>query len=138
MEEARVVIDLKEGVIELQGPVDFVRHYLEIYQRSIKGLQVSPGKAAAGPEKPARLTRGKKRKSTRGKRVSCTAAIRNEIKTGFFDDPRSTSDVKQRLKEGDFEFSDGNVRNSLKRLVTSGALGAYGKGGSLTYSKPGQ
>ena len=24
MEEARVVIDLKEGVIELQGPVDFV------------------------------------------------------------------------------------------------------------------
>ena len=55
MEEARVVIDLKEGVIELQGPVDFVRHYLEIYQRSIKGLQVSPGKAAAGPEKPARL-----------------------------------------------------------------------------------
>ena len=36
MSEARVVIDLKEGVIELEGPVDFVRHYLEIYQPAVK------------------------------------------------------------------------------------------------------
>jgi hypothetical protein len=137
MEEARVVIDLKEGIIELQGPVDFVRYYLEKYQRSMKGLQVSPGRAVAGLEKTARSTRGRPKKSARGKRVSCTAAIRNEIKTGFFDGPRSTGDVKQRLKEASFEFNDGNVRNSLKRLVASGALSADGKGGSLTYMKPG-
>jgi hypothetical protein len=35
MDEARVVINLKEGIIELEGPVDFVRHYLDMYQSAI-------------------------------------------------------------------------------------------------------
>jgi hypothetical protein len=35
MDEARVVINLKEGIIELEGPVDFVRHYLDMYQSTI-------------------------------------------------------------------------------------------------------
>ena len=33
-----MVIDIKEGVIELEGPIDFVRHYLEVYQPAIKKI----------------------------------------------------------------------------------------------------
>jgi len=137
MAEARVVIDLKEGVIELEGPVDFVRHYLEMYQPTLKRL---PREAAAGQEKPKRSSRKKNTKSTKAakaKRVSCTAAIQNEIEAGFFNEPKSTGDIKRRLKEAGFEFSDGNIRNSLKRLTTNRALNVNGKGGTLTYSKPG-
>jgi hypothetical protein len=134
MEEARVLIDLKEGVIELQGPVDFVRHYLEIYQPSIKGLQITPRGAAASPEKPKRSSRRSKKTA---KRVSCTAAIRKELESGFFSEPRSIGDIKSRLKEAGFEFSDGNTRNSLKRLTSTGTLSANGEGRRLTYSKAG-
>jgi hypothetical protein len=130
--EARVVIDLKEGVIELEGPVDFVRQYLEMYQPAIK--RVIRG-VPANQETPKRsFTR---RRGTKGRRVSCTAAIQNEVKAGFFDDPRSVSDIKQRLNESGFEFKDNNVRNALKRLTTTGALSANGKGRGLTYSKLG-
>ena len=136
MEEARVVIDLKEGIIELEGPVDFVRHYLEMYQPSVKGLQVS-SRRAAGLEAPKGSRRGRKPGRGVGKRVSCTAAIRKEVADGFFDEPRATGDIKRRLREDGYEFNDGNVRNSLKRLTAVGALDATGKGGTLTYSKPG-
>jgi len=37
VDEARVVINLKEGVIELQGPVDFVQRYMDAYQLVAKG-----------------------------------------------------------------------------------------------------
>src|SRR3989304_9031430 len=128
MAEARVVIDLKEGVSELEGPVDFVRHYLKMYQPTLKRL---PREAAAGQEKPKRSSR--RRSAAKAKRVSCTIAIRNELEAGFFNEPNSTGDIKRRLKEAGFEFSDGNIRNSLKRLTTMGALSAKGKGGTLTY-----
>jgi len=131
MSEARVVIDLKEGVIELEGPIDFVRHYLEMYQPAIKRLNRG---VAANQEisKPS----SKKSRASKAKRVSCTAAVQKETKAGFFSEPKSTSDIKRRLKEAGFEFSDGNLRNSLKRLTDTGILNADGKGRSVTYSKP--
>jgi hypothetical protein len=138
MGEAKAVIDLKEGIIELEGPVDFVRHYLEMYRPAIKGLQRAPRAATVGPEKPSRSRRGRKSTGAAGvKRVSCTAAIRNELEAGFFDEPKTTGDIKRRLGEAGFEFNDGNVRNSLKRLTDAGVLSANGEGGTLRYSKPG-
>ena len=66
MDEARVVINLKEGIIELQGPVDFVRHYLDTYQFAIKDcriypriLQVSEQKAKASPRKRKEVPRSR-------------------------------------------------------------------------------
>ncbi len=52
MDEARVVINLKEGVIEIQGPVDFVRHYFDLYQPAIKKMSVSAGRASALEKAP--------------------------------------------------------------------------------------
>lgn len=132
MSEARVVIDLKEGVIELEGPVDFVRHYFEMYQPAIKRL--SRG-VTVNQEISKRSSR--RRSTAKAKHVTCTAAIQNEIEVGFFEGPRSVSDIKRRLNESGFEFKDANVRASLKRLSAMGVLSANGKGRSLRYSKPG-
>ena len=131
MSEARVVIDLKEGVIELEGPIDFVRHYLEMYQPAIKRLNRG---VAANQEisKPS----SKKSRASKAKRVSCTAAIQKEIKAGFFSEPHTFKDIKQRLNESGYEFRDNNIRSSLKRLTTTGALSVNGKGRGLIYSKP--
>jgi hypothetical protein len=46
MDEAKVVINVKEGIIELQGAVGFVRHYLDTYRSAIKGSQGLPKDAA--------------------------------------------------------------------------------------------
>ncbi len=139
MDEAKVVINLKEGIIELQGPVDFVRHYLDMYQPAIKGLESLPQQATVTLEKAKALPRKRKgtpaAKAERAKPISCTRAIRSDLEAGFFDEPRSTSDIKQRLSEAGFNFTDSNVRNSLKRLAKSGALGTTGRGGTLRYHR---
>lgn len=139
MDEARVVINLKDGIIELQGPVDFVRHYLDTYQPAIKGLQSLPKEVAVSPEKARALPRKRKvapaAKAEKGKRASCTGAIRSDLEAGFFDEPRSTGEVKQRLSETGFTFTDSNVRNSLRRLAKSGVLGTSGRGTSLRYQR---
>ncbi len=134
-----MVINLKEGIIELQGPVDFVRHYLDTYQFAIKELQglpkdiaVSPGKAKALPRKRKEAPGIKAGKRQRG---SCTGAIRSYLEAGFFDEPRSTSEVKQRLSEAGLTFTDNGVRASLGRLSLAGLLDTARKGRSVRYQR---
>ena len=142
MDEARVVINLKDGIIELQGPVDFVRHYLDTYQPAIKGLQSLPKEVAVSPEKAKALPRKRKAapaaKAEKGERISCTGAIRSDLEAGFFNEPRSTSEVKQRLSETGLNFTDTNIRNSLRRLAKSGSLGMTGRGKAVRYHRPDQ
>jgi hypothetical protein len=53
MDEAKAIINIKEGLIELSGPVDFVRQYLDRYQSAIK-IETLPEKAPVAPVvKPA-------------------------------------------------------------------------------------
>ena len=103
MDEARVVINLKEGIIEVQGPVDFVRHYLDTYALAVKGLQnlpkdiaVSEQKAKASPRRRKEVPRSKAGET---KRVTGAGSIRGYLQEGFFDEPRSTREVKQRLND---------------------------------------
>jgi hypothetical protein len=140
MDEAKAIINLKEGIIELQGPVDFVRHYLDTYQAAIKGLQSLPKDVAKSPDKvkvePQKRKAASSTKRATGKRNSCAQALRSEIETGFFDEPRSIAEVKQRLSETGFGFIDSNIRTSLKRLVNSGSLGMTGKGRTVRFHRP--
>lgn len=94
---------------------------------------------AVSPEKPKALPRKRKTapaaKAKKAGHISCTGGIRSDLEAGFFNEPRSTGDVKQRLREAGFSFTDSNVRNSLKRLTTSGALDTTGRGGTLRYHR---
>jgi hypothetical protein len=49
MTEAKAIINIKTGIIELSGPVDFVRQYLDRYQSAIK-IETVPEKAPVTPE----------------------------------------------------------------------------------------
>ena len=139
MDDARVVINLKEGIIELQGPVDFVRHYLDTYQPAIKGLQSLPKDVAVSTEKAKALPRKRKAvpgtKAGKRKRASCTGTIRSDLEAGFFDEPRSTGEVKQRLSEAGLTFTDNGVRASLRRLSLSGLLDTTRKGRPVRYQR---
>lgn len=142
MDEARVVINLKEGIIELQGPVDFVRHYLNTYQPAIKGLQSLPEEVAVSPKKAKVLPRKRKAasaaKAGKEKRTSCMGAIRSDLEAGFFDEPRSTDEVKQRLSQAGLIFTDEGIRVSLRRLSLAGSLDVVRKGRFVRYQRPAQ
>jgi hypothetical protein len=129
MDEARVVIKLKEGIIELEGPVDFVRHYLDMYQPAM-GL---PEDISVSKARKRKVVPGPK--AEKEKRVSCGGAILTALEAGFFDEPRSSTEVRQRLNETGLNFTDNNVRNSLIRLAKSGSLGVAGRG---RYCRPDQ
>ena len=142
MDEARVVINLKEGVVELQGPVEFVRHYLNRYQSAIKGLQGLPPDTGKGPGKemalPRRKRRGPGRKRLKRQRASSERTLRSYLEAGFFDEPRAPREIRQRLSEAGLAFSGNMVRTNLKRLCETGLLGRTGKGRGVHYSRPGQ
>ena len=133
MDKTRAVINLKEGIIELEGPVDFVRHYLDIYQSAIKGLPMDISVMKTRKRKVVPGTKAEK-----GKRTSCAEAIRTALEAGFFDEPRSTAEVKQRLRETGLDFTDSNIRTSLRRLAKSGLLGMTGRGRAIRYHRPEQ
>jgi len=139
MDEAKVVINLKEGIIELQGPVDFVRHYLDTYQPAIKGLQGLPKEVAVSPEQTKAVPRKRKAapgtRTAKRKRASCMGSIRSDLEAGFFDEPRSTGEVKQRLSEAGLTFTDSGVRASLRRLSLAGVLDIVRKGRSVRYQR---
>ena len=132
MDQVKAVIKLNEGIIELEGPVEFVERYLERYGSAIRGLPAMEPQRAS-PQGDVRA-RGK----ARGGQRSCTRAIRAEIKAGFFDEPRSTRAVKERLTEKGVSCSTGLLRTSLKKVVDEGRLSPTGRGRARVYNRTGE
>jgi len=129
MDQAKAIINLNEGVIQLEGPVEFVQRYLEMYAPAVKGAP-TPGPQAQAPGKKAKAS-GKPRRG----RASCVRAIRAEIKAGFFDEPRPTKAVRERLAEKGVVCSSGLLRTTLKEAVEKGRLQTSGRRRSLVYSR---
>ena len=139
MDEARVVVNLKEGTIDLQGPADFVQHCLDMYGPAIKGLLGLPHDIAATPGKARPVPR--KRTPTavamprRRRRAGGMGTIQGDLEAGFFDQPRSTDEIKRRLSEAGVTITDSGVRANLRRLSLAGALDVVRKGRSVRYQR---
>ena len=141
MDEARVVINLKEGIVELQGPADFVQHCLDMYGPAIRGLLGLPQDVAARPAK-ARPLPDKRRTAAvarprRRKRAAGMAAIQSDLEAGFFDQPRSTDEIKRRLSDAGVTITDSGARANLRRLTLNGLLDAVKEGRSVRYLRRG-
>jgi len=134
MDEARVVINLKEGIVELQGPADFVQRCLDMYGPGIRGLLGLPQDVAVGPERakplPAKAKAAAVIKPRREKRASGIGTLRSDLEAGFFDKPRSTEEVKRRLSDAGLTLTDSGVRMNLRRLKLDGLLDTV-RGGRL-------
>ena len=68
----------------------------------------------------------------------CTRGIRAEVKAGFFDEPRSTGAVKERLTEKGVSCSSGLLRTSLKKVVDEWRLSPTASGRARVYSRTGE
>ena len=133
MEQAKAIINLQEGVIHLEGPVAFVQHYLDIYRSAVKGLQgISEGVTAT----KERQTSARK-KSRKAKPGSCGSAVREEFEAGFFAEPRSIRETKQRLIEKGMTCTAESIRMALNRLYGKGLVDRVKKGGLVRYHRKG-
>lgn len=129
MTEARVFIDLKEGVIELEGPISFVEKYIAKY---------APAAAAESvPEAPRK--RGRPAKGplhTKKKRVNAEKIIGAMIDSGFFNAAKAFGAIKAEALKTAPDLSDTKIRKSLKnagaKLTTSGT----GRGTKYIFIQP--
>ncbi len=89
MDEARVVVTLREGKVELRVPPDFGRNRLDMYQPAIQGLLGLPSEAATEPEKTKPLPLQRRvpavARASERKPTSCTGIIRSDLEAGIFD-----------------------------------------------------
>jgi len=132
MDQAKATINLKEGTIQLEGPVEFVRHYLNAYQSVITGQGAAPA-AVAAPSAPAivEAPRRGRRKGRRG--LSCGRVLNEEIDSGFFKDFRSVGEVKDLLVDRGVTCSDNMIRISLRKLAGQGHLDRQKEGRTARY-----
>jgi len=141
MERARVVINIKEGVIEFEGPLDFVSDSLEKYGAAVNrllggGRSVTVAPATAASE-TGRNKRGRPSKKSEAKPSTCVEALRQSVAEGFFSEARTIGDVGKHLAEEGFSFTPRAVRAGLTRLVNTGRLETTGRGRGLRYQARG-
>lgn len=137
VDEAKAIIDVKKGIIELEGPVDFVRRYLGKYQPAIHHLRGLPKAIAPSPEKAGPPLETKitvtRLKAQRGVSGPGAAAIGKYLESGFFEQPRSFRDVREHLVNNRVACKDSLVRANLKKLVIAGSLKTTGIASALRY-----
>jgi hypothetical protein len=152
MTQAKAIINLNEGTIQLEGPLEFVREYLERYAPAMKGqstqkakftrvkvVRVKVAKKKIIKEKPTKekkinkplkiITRGKKGRN------SCAKIINTEVEAGFFDNPISMKAVSDRIREIGISCSTTMIRGALKRTIEEGKLDLMGKGRGTVYMR---
>jgi len=137
---AKAVINLKEGVIELEGPVEFVREYLKLYRPALRqslGTAAETGAAQTQGVVPGRerVLGGRKAKGIR--RPSCSKAIDAELRAGFFDKARAIQQVRKQLMEKGLSYTNNCIRMNLKKLINSGLLNKVGAGRATRYEHAG-
>ena len=131
MDQAKAIINLKEGTVQLEGPAEFVREYLDRFAAKelpeARKAQIGP-KAVRGRQKRVRRARCR-----RAGRISPVDAVRAEVEAGFFNEGRAIPQIRQRLAEKGIVYSTNSIRIGLKQLTESGVLGLTGVGRALLY-----
>jgi len=138
MEDAKVMINLKEGIIEIEGPADFVKHCLDMYEPGIRGMLGLPQDTTAAPKNASVAPQKRKAavaKPRTRRRATVMATMRDDLEAGFFDKPRSTAEIKQRLSDAGLTFTDTGVRANLRKLTQDGLLDAVKKGRSVRFKR---
>ena len=119
--EARIMIDSKEGIIEIEGSVQFVERYLTRYAPTAKAEEAAPMPPVSKP---------------RSSKKSCVKTLRVLIKEAFFAQDRSFSDIKSAFESKGMKCSDPSLRNALKELAGKRKLVVIGAGRGTKYSQP--
>lgn len=125
----KVVINLKERILQLEGSQEFVEKYLDLYRPDAsKWKAVISQEESEQKKKPA--TKRTRTKAAKPKGApSCTGRIRTLIDEGYFNEPKTSAEVTNWLKEEKgTTYGTGPVTASLNYLIKSGKLRRFREG----------
>jgi len=138
----KAIINLKEGLIQLEGPQEFVEKYLDQYQSIIEKEQKLPLLAPEEAVKNKVEEVATKRTRTKGLKpkgtASCMGRIRTLINEDYFKEPRNSTEVMNWLKEQKgATYTSGPVTAALNQLIKSNTLRRFKEGkGAYKYCNP--
>ncbi len=133
MDIVKATINMKEGVIQLEGPQEFVEKYLELY----KQLIVSPptthkiSKTAESAEKEKVKTPKRKPRTKSG--PTCTQKVQELLDEGYIKQPKTRADVQSEILDRGTRFSSSEVSAVLINFFNGGKLKRTGTGTKAQY-----
>lgn len=127
----KAVINVKEGVIELEGPQEFVEKYLELYRPNATKWQsdVSPKVEAKKKEEAPKRTRIVRPKAG----PACGEKISELISEGFFKEQRTREEVQKKLLEKGLRYESSLISATLNNLFNRGKIEKTGVGRNAKY-----
>lgn len=132
MDIVKALINLKEGVIELEGPQEFVEKYLELYRPDVHKLQPALSLKSEVKTKEEAPKRARMRKPKTG--PACVDKIRELIGAGYFKKPKAATDIRNYLKEEKgLIYKANEIGANLTNLFNSGELLRQKKGKVFEY-----
>jgi len=144
--EARILMDLATGQIEVEGTEAFVSAQFAQAIQMMKELgtwKVSvvdkTGNCRDEPHaESSEKSEPKKRKRSTSRRSgpSCGSRILTLKDEGFFDEQRSTSDVKAKLQEKATPYQSNQIAAAMKTITENGHLRRVKDDGVWQYIKP--
>ncbi len=128
MDTVKALINIEEGVIELEGPKEFVEKYLDQYQVFIeKGftLPSTPRRNSKEAEvgKVEKLTPKRTRTAKSKAGPTCADKIRELIEEGYFKEPKTTADISEYLlQQKGYVNAKKDVSANLKHMFDRGEI----------------
>lgn len=130
MNTVKVVFNLKEGVLHLEGPQEFVEKYLNLYLPDASKWKAAISQEGEVGTKEEATTKRKRTRPVKPKGTpSCTGRIRTLIDEDYFKDPKTCAEVINWLREQKgATYESGPVSAALNYLIKSGKLRRFKEG----------
>ena len=127
---SRLKIDVTSGVLEVEGEEEFV---LKLYEDAKEA-----GLLALRPSRLDAWTSEESVQDSKTKRggPSCAERILELVSGGFFDKPKSASEIKGGLEQNGHSYAANQVGAALTNLYQRGSLRRLKPGKEWVYQKP--
>lgn len=133
MDIVKATINTREGLIQLEGPQEFVEKYLDQYQQLIVTLPTASktSRTADTTKKEEGKTPKRRTRATTG--PTCTGKVQELIDEGYFKEPRKRADVQSELLNRGTRFESKEVSAVLNNSFKLGKLKRTGTGTNAQY-----
>lgn len=131
---SKLVVDLQRGLIEVDASDQFItRVYSDIRETILQklattsGRQESDGDENGGTQQLSDVKKTRRRARAGG--PSCASRIEAIKEEGFFKEPKSAGEVREKLKERGTTYAPKNVAASLTDLTKRKKLRRFNENG---------
>jgi hypothetical protein len=133
MDIVKATINTKDGLIQLEGPQDFVEKYLDQYKQLIVSLQTAPKTSKTADTAEKEKDKIPKRKPRTKTGPTCTQKVQELLDEGYFKQPKTRADVQNELLNRGTRFESSKVSAVLNNFFKLVKLKKTGIGTNAQY-----